>query len=1187
MKHILGLVPPLFMLVHLSGCPENRKIGESCISDDQCASGFCYEQCLDPDEDADADGITNADEKKYGSNALNPDSDGDGLFDGEEYGSFNGGNTEPPDGDGDGLIDAAEAIDEDSDGDCYPDQFDPDNGVPNEAPADTVAKCAIAVSGPCDGRVEDIGVSCAVVDDAFVVTCDYTLVDGYSSAEECGNAIDDNCDGVVDEGCVPVPGPLCPDCDDFDACTVDTCVADVCEHVSQAGDLDGDGTCDGADVDDDNDGVPDADDACPAGATGWTSAVDTDLDGDGCQDSTEDDDDDDDGSPDVDDCDPVDPNTYPGAPPICDGKLNDCSAGPVVHVTAADGIFVSASLGADGNPGTPEAPLRSLAEAVTAARDTGIDVIYVGTGTYTDAIVVDAIAVAIRGGFDGCDWDVQDGVLYPTSVVPAGAAATATNAANLTLEHLELIGSGATSAVGIEVTTGSTVTCGDCSVTASDATDASIGALLGSDAANSLRLSNSAVVTGEASNAIAVSVTGGTLDVAQSSLNPGAGSAVTAGIDASGGLLVEVDASVIVATAAQGTVVAAGGDASAYVWNSVLTVAASGSVDTMHAVRSLGGTTHIVNSLLEGTGDATLASVVHLGSTSSSVLANNLLVLRGAPGTGYGLELADGAEGPLAVSNDLYLEGTATVVNRGAEGIIDLNDCATIGCWDTTDKNTVLGCAASITGPPWALPADSPCIDRGSTSPTDQWQALETDRNGDPRSVALGGNGAWDIGPDEVGAASCALGSDCDDADPCTLDSCTTEGLCANAPDPAEGDLDSDGWCDAVDPPACDDGVQNGEESDLDCGGNCAPCANGEGCSADTDCTSGYCDQGTSQCTTPTCSDLVVNGDETDQDCGGSCPKCAEGAGCAVASDCQTGSCTGSVCVSTPSCQDILEAGGSTGDGTYVVDPDGVGGAAAFPVTCDMTTEGGGWTCYDSDAVVGAGGFVVNALIGSTCEANPLPASGPDGGGQSLCRFDLTVAEFTTVRAMNVELTSNATQNGTSTSDITWNNTAWGQRCGPTAGIGDVRVGNGLNPLITAGKYSGIGACVNVNNMFLAGETLSWTDDEGVSGTRDTTLRLEIDQGGVDGEGWAWTAGSFCVRDEVLIAGDRTQGAAGAWEDGSYALSCEEYRSPTDPFYAWTPLPNGTEEGYYLIDPDGDGADPIEVFCDAAALSGG
>jgi len=45
--------------------------------------------------------------------------------------------------------------------------------------------------------------------------------------------------------------------------------------------------------------------------------------------------------------------------------------------------------------------------------------------------------------------------------------------------------------------------------------------------------------------------------------------------------------------------------------------------------------------------------------------------------------------------------------------------------------------------------------------------------------------------------------------------------------------------------PTCDDGILNGDETGIDCGGGtCSSCSNGELCVSDSDCTSGICDSG-------------------------------------------------------------------------------------------------------------------------------------------------------------------------------------------------------------------------------------------------------------------------------------------------------------------------------------------------------
>ncbi len=96
-------------------------------------------------------------------------------------------------------------------------------------------------------------------------------------------------------------------------------------------------------------------------------------------------------------------------------------------------------------------------------------------------------------------------------------------------------------------------------------------------------------------------------------------------------------------------------------------------------------------------------------------------------------------------------------------------------------------------------------------------------------------------------------------------------------------------------PATCTDGLRNGTESDVDCGGSCPGCATGKQCCAGNDCGALVCQLET--CAAPTCTDLVKNGNETDVDCGGgTCPACGTGHACIASSDCQGHVCTGNVC---------------------------------------------------------------------------------------------------------------------------------------------------------------------------------------------------------------------------------------------------------------------------------------------------
>ncbi|MEO7329711.1 MAG: MopE-related protein, partial [Minicystis sp.] len=129
------------------------------------------------------------------------------------------------------------------------------------------------------------------------------------------------------------------------------------------------------------------------------------------------------------------------------------------------------------------------------------------------------------------------------------------------------------------------------------------------------------------------------------------------------------------------------------------------------------------------------------------------------------------------------------------------------------------------------------------------------------------------------------------------------------------------GLCQA---PSCGDGLKNGSETGVDCGGGCVACAAGTACAVAADCQSGVCVGGV--CQLASCSDGVKNGSESDVDCGGSCPVCNGNATCVAAGDCLDGVCVGGHCQPS-SCSDGVKNGDETG-----VD---CGGACAVPEVCN------------------------------------------------------------------------------------------------------------------------------------------------------------------------------------------------------------------------------------------------------------
>ena len=162
---------------------------------------------------------------------------------------------------------------------------------------------------------------------------------------------------------------------------------------------------------------------------------------------------------------------------------------------------------------------------------------------------------------------------------------------------------------------------------------------------------------------------------------------------------------------------------------------------------------------------------------------------------------------------------------------------------------------------------------------------------------------------------------------PCTSTVDCSSGVCARGADAAALPPDAGVGCSipgrcTCQVATCSDGVQNGDETDKDCGGSCPKCADTKKCKVgSTDCVSGECGVGTKggacvpgdggaascTCQAPSCSDGIVNGTETDVDCGGggtcaagetcaACPTCATGLKCITGPDCQTSDCAANVC---------------------------------------------------------------------------------------------------------------------------------------------------------------------------------------------------------------------------------------------------------------------------------------------------
>ena len=194
--------------------------------------------------------------------------------------------------------------------------------------------------------------------------------------------------------------------------------------------------------------------------------------------------------------------------------------------------------------------------------------------------------------------------------------------------------------------------------------------------------------------------------------------------------------------------------------------------------------------------------------------------------------------------------------------------------------------------------------DEASATDATTWYA---DTDGDLRGDPATATAACDAPAGHV-----SNGEDCDDTNVSVFPGATE--LCNGEDDDCDGDTDEASAVDVTTwyPDGDGDGYGGAGATTLACDQPAGHAA------LDGDCDDGA--SGVNPVATETC-------DGADDDCDAEVDEGVLGSGAACAAE---------------SCQAVLDAGASSGDGTYFLDPTGSGSASSW--LCDMTTDGGGWT---------------------------------------------------------------------------------------------------------------------------------------------------------------------------------------------------------------------------------------------------
>lgn len=182
----------------------------------------------------------------------------------------------------------------------------------------------------------------------------------------------------------------------------------------------------------------------------------------------------------------------------------------------------------------------------------------------------------------------------------------------------------------------------------------------------------------------------------------------------------------------------------------------------------------------------------------------------------------------------------------------------------------------------------------------------------------------------------------------------------------SEGSADGVSSDDAPAPATCSDGAQGEDETDVDCGGSCPPCDNGQACMVPADCSSEVCES--EVCVSPSCGNGSIEDGETCDDAG-------ESATCNV--DCSAVACGDGVLNVTAG--EACDEGGNTAtcdaDCTAVACGDG----SLNPAAGEACDDAGETAACDLDCTAAScGDGTINGAAGEECDGGPAGECGPD-----------------------------------------------------------------------------------------------------------------------------------------------------------------------------------------------------------------